>query len=243
MPFSNKRKFPLDVEFPINIQRQPNDITCGPTCLQAIYNYYGDQIVLADVIEGTHALEGGGTLAVFLACHALSRGYKATIYTYNLHVFDPTWFANRKIKIAHKLEQQMRVKTDSKLHIETKGYLEFLSRGGILRFKDLNRALIRGLIRRQIPVMAGLSSTFLYRNARVHGINEDHDDIHGNPCGHFVLLSGYHRANHTVMVSDPYTPNPVSATHHYWVNIDRLIGAILLGTLTQDANLLVITRN
>lgn len=243
MVSSNKRKFPLDVEFPINIQRQPNDITCGPTCLHAIYNYYGDQIDLEDVIEGTRVLESGGTLAVFLACHALSRGYKATIYTYNLQVFDPTWFANRKINIADKLEQQMRVKTDSKLHIETLGYLEFLSAGGILRFKDLNRALIRGLLRRQIPVMAGLSSTFLYRSARVYGVNDDHDDIHGNPCGHFVLLSGYHRANHTVMIRDPYTPNPVSDTHHYWVNIDRLVGAILLGTLTQDANLLVITRH
>ena len=32
------------------------------------------------------------TLAVLLGCHALRRGYEATIYTFNLQVFDPTWF-------------------------------------------------------------------------------------------------------------------------------------------------------
>ena len=34
-------------------------------------------------------LDQGGTLDVFLANHALQRGYKATILTYNLDLFDP----------------------------------------------------------------------------------------------------------------------------------------------------------
>jgi len=34
----------------------------------------------------------GGTLAVNLANHALRRGYRALIVTYNLTVFDPSWF-------------------------------------------------------------------------------------------------------------------------------------------------------
>ena len=37
-----------------------------------------------------HRMEHGGTFAVFLACDALRKGYCATIYTYNLMVFDPT---------------------------------------------------------------------------------------------------------------------------------------------------------
>jgi hypothetical protein len=43
-----------------------------------------------------------------------------------------------------------------------------------------------------------------------------------------------------VLVADPMYDNPVSKTHRYEVSIDRLINAILLGILTQDANLLVI---
>ncbi len=76
----------------VDILPQPDDTTCGPTCLHAAYRYYGDIISLTQVIREVRKLKGGGTLAVFLACHALKRGYQAKIYTYNLHVFDPTWF-------------------------------------------------------------------------------------------------------------------------------------------------------
>ena len=83
-----KKELVLDFD----MQTQPDDVTCGPTCLQALYNYYGDGIPLKEVIQEVKQLKLGGTLAVMLGNHALKRGYKARIYTYNLTVFDPTWF-------------------------------------------------------------------------------------------------------------------------------------------------------
>ncbi|MGH7163181.1 MAG: hypothetical protein ACREID_06840, partial [Planctomycetota bacterium] len=62
---------------------QPDDAACGPTCLHAVYRYHDDPIPLAHILEEIPRLKEGGTLAVFLACHALRRGYRATIYTYN----------------------------------------------------------------------------------------------------------------------------------------------------------------
>ena len=76
----------------LEILPQPDQFTCGPTCLQAVYRYFGDSVPLPKVIDEIPQLEDGGTLAVVMACHALARGYQATIYTYNVHVFDPTWF-------------------------------------------------------------------------------------------------------------------------------------------------------
>jgi hypothetical protein len=64
--------------------------------------------------------------------------------------------------------------------------------------------------------------------------------VRGIPTGHFVVLSGYDRENRLVQISDPLLPNPVSSTHQYEVNTDRLICAILLGIVTYDANLLII---
>ena len=78
--------------FPSAFFAQPDDTTCGPTCLHAVYGYYGDEAELDQVIQETVRLEHGGTLALLLGCHALRRGYQATIYTYHLQVFDPTWF-------------------------------------------------------------------------------------------------------------------------------------------------------
>src|SRR5215213_5938346 len=78
---------------PVQTLAQPDETTCGPTCLHAVYRYWGDQEPLERLIARAHRLEHGGTFAVFLGCDALRRGYRAAIYTYNVTVFDPTWFA------------------------------------------------------------------------------------------------------------------------------------------------------
>ena len=230
----------MDVELPIEILRQPDDTTCGPTCLHAVYKYYGDGISLDEVISSTKKLHDGGTLAVFLACAALRRGYQATIYTYNLQVFDPSWFMSPGIDISERLVKQAEAKHDKKLKFATEGYLEFLKLGGKLRYVDLTTRLLRGIIRRNLPILTGLSSTYLYKMKRDVDDNPQGDDIRGYPGGHFVILSGYHKQDRTVLINDPYEPNPVSGSLTYSINIDRVICAILLGVLTYDANLLVI---
>ncbi len=230
----------MDIVLPITILPQPDNATCGPTCLHAVYNYYGDQIPLDQVINETKFLVDGGTLAVFLACHALKRGYKASIYTYNLQVFDPTWFLSPDIDISERLRRQSQEKDDEKLRYATKGYLDFLDLGGKLKYTDLTTRLLRSLIRKRLPILTGLSFTYLYRCMREYGPDSIDDDIKGYPGGHFVILSGYHRKDRTVMIKDPYHRNPVAGVSTYMVNIDRVICSILLGVLTYDANLLVI---
>ncbi|MCU0841493.1 MAG: C39 family peptidase [Thiobacillaceae bacterium] len=225
---------------PVRMLPQPDETTCGPTCLHALYRFWGETEPLQAVIARTRKLEdGGGTFAVFLACDALRHGYRAVIYTYNLMVFDPTWFAPG-VDIAERLRRQRQAKHDTRLRHATEGYLEFLALGGRLRFVDLTRALIRGILRRGQPILTGLSSTYLYRTAREHGPDSRPDDILGTPGGHFVVLAGYDRRQRGVLVADPYGPHPFGPSHEYWMGIDRVVGAILLGIVTHDANLLLI---
>jgi len=228
----------MESKLRLEILPQPDDSTCGPTCLHAVYRYFGDKISLDDVIADTPALEGGGTLAVLLGCRALARGYHAKIYTYNLQVFDPTWFPADEVQVREKLLAQAKVKTDRKLRTATRAYVQFLEAGGELRFEDLTTSLIRRYLNRQIPILTGLSATYLYRSARERGVN--FDDVGGSPAGHFVVLCGYHKTERRVLVADPWAANPVSRSHQYWVEIGRLLNSILLGILTYDANLLVI---
>ncbi|MBW2522246.1 MAG: hypothetical protein JRD64_06035 [Deltaproteobacteria bacterium] len=223
----------------LEISGQPDDTTCGPTCLHAVYRYYGDEIPLQQVISEVKSLMSGGTLAVLLGNHALSRGYRATIYTYNLHVFDPTWFAEKEL-LADRLKKQAAARRDEKLAFATRGYLEFLEKGGKLLFEDLTIGLIRRFLKKSVPILTGLSSTYLYRAARENPETDTEDADAGFPTGHFVVLSGYDRAKRTVLVADPYKKNPVSGDHYYSVSISRLLGAVLLGILTYDANLLVL---
>jgi hypothetical protein len=225
------------MSLPFEVAPQPDSTTCGPTCLHAVYRYFNDRVDLAEVIQGVTPLPGGGTLAVWLANHALKRGYKATIYTYNLQLFDPTWFAPG-VDLAARLVAQTRAKTDVKLRLSAEPYLEFLSMGGRVRLGEKTSSLIRRYLKRGIPILTGLSATYLYGCARE--INDDYDDIAGEPLGHFVVLSGYDRARREVMVADPLHDNPGFGQQNYNVNVERLIASIMLGIVTYDANLLVL---
>ncbi|HEX8988327.1 MAG TPA: hypothetical protein VF816_10225 [Rhodocyclaceae bacterium] len=228
------------LRLPVNILPQPDETTCGPTCLHAIYRYWEREETLGAVIARTGKLERGGTVAVFLACDALRQGFDATIYTFNVTVFDPTWFAEG-VDIAERLQQQRQAKPhDVRVQEVTQGYLEFLRLGGRLRMVDLSRYLLRGLLRRRLPIITGLSSTYLYRTRREFGPNDEPDDVRGNPGGHFVVLAGYDRPGRKVLVADPYSPHPYGSTRDYWLNIDRAAAAILLGIVTHDANLLIV---
>jgi len=233
----------METRLTLDIMPQPDDTTCGPTCLQAVYRYYGDHRPLAQVIAETGVLEGGGTLEVLLACHALRHGYRATIYTYNLQIFDPTWFASPVVDIEDRLARQLAAKKHPKLAVASAAYLDFLRLGGTLRFQDLTAGLIRKYLKQGKPILCGLSATYLYHCAREYGPRADYDDIKGHPSGHFVVLCGYDREQRTVLVADPLRQNPLGAGQYYDVIIDRLVGAILLGILTYDANLLIIEPN
>jgi hypothetical protein len=229
-----------EFRLPVRTLPQPDETTCGPTCLHSVYSYWGESEPLEAVIARNYRMEHGGTFAVFLACDALRQGYRATIYTYNLMVFDPTWFNRTSIDIAERLQQQSALKADKRLQQVTPGYLQFLKLGGRLRFVDLSPTLIHKILRRGFPIITGASATYLYHNPREYGPNDIKDDVRGLPSGHFVVIAGYNAVRRRVLVVDPYQPHPYGDSHEYWISIDRAVGAILLGIVTHDANLLVI---
>jgi len=229
-------------ELKLEIMAQPNDETCGPTCLHAVYRYLGDDMPLEQVIEEVVRVHTGGTLAPYLGMHALARGHRATIYTYNLAVFDPTWFQAPTPDLAGYLSRQRETKPIPPLQAATDAYLGFLEAGGVVRHEELRPDLIRRYLSRGLPMMSGLSGTYLYGSVRERydgGIAVD-DPIAGLPTGHFVVLHGYDPDTDSVLVADPFHANPLSEGPNYRIGIMRLIGAVMLGVLTYDGNLLVI---
>lgn len=239
----------MDERLPLEIRGQPDQTTCGPTCLHAIYRFLGDEIPLDTVLDEVGRLDSGGTLGVLLGVHALGRGHRATVYTFNLEIFDPTWFREggrslRNAELTAKLLAQRDAKPNPRLVAATDAYVEFLRLGGRLRMQNLDGRLVRRYLKRSIPVLTGLSATYLYAESREwqpdplvpHWVP---DDVRGEPSGHFVVLRGYDSSTGMVLVADPLSDNPFSE-HHYVVGLERVTCAILLGIVTYDANLLVV---
>jgi hypothetical protein len=225
----------------LDILAQPDDSTCGPTCLHAVYGFYGRGMDLHQVVAEVTPLATGGTLGVFLGIHGLRRGFDATVYTYNLDILDPTWFDKGPGELASVLRQQAEVKGSGRLRLATSAYVEFLGLGGTIRHQELRPDLIRRHLMEGHPILTGLSATYLYACARE--VEEAgrlrYDSVRGEPQGHFVVLHGYDATTDSVLVADPLHENAFGS-HNYRVGMLRLLGAILLGVLTYDGNLLVI---
>ena len=225
----------------LNILPQPDDTSCGPTSLHAVYQYYNLDVELAQLIADISSLETGGTLAVYLGIDALRRGMDATIYTYNLKMFDPTWDGLDSSILIDKLEQQQEIKKKKRFLQASHAYITFLRQGGRIIFNQLSPELLENTLQRSIPILTGLSATYLYNSMREtnRGKRSYYDDITGEPSGHFVVLTDYIPTN-LVRIADPYSGNPLCGSQYYTMPVQRLIYAILLGSMTYDANLLIV---
>src|SRR5688572_6663959 len=198
-----------------DIQAQPDEVTCGPTCLHAMYGYYSDKISLKQVIGEVKSLKGGGTLDVMLGNHALRRGYKATIFTYNWNVFDPSWGKLSSRKMMEMLRQQMRHKfRRRKLQIASKAYIRFLEAGGKVCFDELGEDLVKKYLQKQVPVLAGLSATHLYSTPREIAETNKYHSTKGYPVGHFVIINGYDDRTKCAYIADPMNPNPLKSQYY-----------------------------
>lgn len=221
---------------------QPDEVTCGPTCLRKVYSFYGLPDTQEQIIDALERNEDGGTLAVYLGVVALQRGLRARIYSYDLRIFDPTWYGLDTHGLIAKIHARFPYLKDEKRRRAASAYVSFLEMGGELAFDELRHTLVKEIIDRGHPVLAGLSATYLYRNARERwdAAAQKHvdDDVAGEPTGHFVVISGYDNWGRRVMVVDPFEHAPVNQAGLIQVDCDRLINAIMLGDVTYDAVLL-----
>jgi hypothetical protein len=221
---------------------QPDDVTCGPTCLRKVYHFYGLDVPHEDVLGEIDRNEDGGTLAVHLGVSALRRGFRARIFSYNLRIFDPTWAELPAGGLRDKLAQRLEHLATAKSRRAGHAYLHFVDSGGEIAFDELTPRLLKEILNRDHPVLAGLSATYLYRmprerhDARTNELLDD--DVAGNPIGHFVVISGYTHWGRRFIVRDPSAHVPVIEEGRQVVDAQRLINSILLGDLTYDAVLL-----
>jgi hypothetical protein len=225
---------------------QPDDVTCGPTCLRKVYSYFGLDLALDEVLGEIDRNEDGGTLAVFLGLAAVKRGFGATIYSYDLRIFDPTWRTLGPEALREKLRLRIPHLNRAKAQRSATAYLEFSELGGELAFEELTPTLLKRILDRDHPVLAGLSATHLYGYSRERHDPVTHqlvdDDIAGDPTGHFVVISGYEHWGRRFVILDPSAHVPQTPDGRLVVDAHRLINSILLGDLTYDAVLLELAR-
>ena len=147
-------------------------------------------------------------------------------------------------ELREKLVALHKAKHAPKLKKAIDAYIRFIDLGGTVATADLRASMFESYFKRDIPVLCGLSATYLYRSPREYTNEKDQsvfDDIHGEPIGHFVVLYGLDEKKQ-FMVADPDCTNPMANGPYYKVDKFRLIHSILLGVMTYDGNILVVEK-
>jgi hypothetical protein len=228
----------MEIDLQIQIERQPDYTTCGPTALHAVYRHYGDPIDLATVIQETPKLPTGGTLGIHLSVHALQRGYEVSTWLCNVRHLDPTWF-QQPTDILAKLKQRAAIKgltDDPRFGPAVEAVEQYVGLGGEFVWGDLTPDLIATQLANGTPLLTGTNGTYLYQCARE--TESGPDDVAGDAFGHFVVLSGFRSDDLSVAIADPLLDNPAHGTKYYRASFYRLLGAIFLGVGTDDGNLM-----
>lgn len=224
------------------IKTQPDETSCGPSCLYSIYKMAGEQQLSFKKVQADieQFKDGGGTLAVVLGIDALKKGYEVDLHTMNLNIFDPSWFHLSHQTIEKKLNARLQARKNRKKEsFAIKKYLEFIQLGGTLKFGDVTPELLKKYLLQGAPLLVGLSSTWLYQCKRENPKTNEVDDITGDPEGHFILAFEYKKKSRTILIGDPYPSNP-KKNPFYKVPIERFIASLYLGVYTYDANILII---
>lgn len=229
------------LRLPVAIPKQPDDTSCGIASLLGVYQYFGINTKFETLLSEVDLLHAGGTLSVNLGIHAIERSFAVELYSYNLQIFDPSWRNLSAPQLLAKLEAQEETKKDNTILCEASArYQKFLKLGGHIRFDHMTRDRIYDYLNRRLPMIVGLSSTFLYRCAREDPVTTDFDDIGGSPAGHFLVLSGFDSDRDKVYLCDPYDEHPFGQGIGYEVDAHHFYAAVYLGVVTYDANFLII---
>ena len=230
----------MNIDLNVQIERQPDYTTCGPTALHAIYRYYGDPIDLQTVIAETPKLPTGGTLGVHLSVHALQRGYEVTTWLCSVRHMDPTWF-QKPTDLLAKLKARAAAKNldaDPRYGPAMQAVERYIELGGKTVWGDLTPELIARQMQNGTPLLTGTNGTYLYQCSRETDAGAD--DVRGEAFGHFIVIGGYNSRDQTAAIADPLLDNPAHGTKYYRAGIHRLIGAIFLGVGSDDGNLVLI---
>ncbi len=225
-----------DLDLRVQRLTQPDDVTCGPTCLSSVLRFLGHpEATLDEVIARTPRNADGGTLGPHLGRAALRFGMQARVWSFAVQVFDPSWRRLSRPELLDRLRRRIDHLPEGRLRRTHLAYLEFLEEGGEVRLTELRRRDLVAALNRGHPLIVGLSVTWLYQHPREMPEDNQPDDIRGSPVGHFVVVTGYLARGKRFLVSDPWPSPPFEGDRHYPVSDRRLLQAILLGDVTNDA--------
>jgi len=225
------------VSLPLERYAQPTNVTCGPTSLRMVMNYYDKPVSQEEIMRHFTLYPGIGVLDPHMAMAAMDYGFKVKTISYNYRVIHPAWEKLPPDSLLAKLQAYLPQIKNYKDSVAAAGYIQYLKRGGRIEFQPLDRVLIVNYLKQGMPVIAALDMEYLYAGTIAWSAGKPEH------ATHFVVIHGYNAAKDEFEISDPWyeviIPNE---NGHYFAPAARVLTAILLGFQVNDGDLIIVEK-
>jgi len=173
--------------------------TCGSSSLQQVLAYYGVKLGLDEILKDIKKYKYG-TFMPYLGLYAKRLGFMPKIVTYDVKVFDPTWFGLLVGQIIKKLETRSReMDVPHVYRSECKAFVRYLKAGGAIEFDFIKKGRIIKELERKRPVIVDVCSTILHRKERKNRVKDKYSDTSGEPMYHAVVVSGHEKGKFIIV--------------------------------------------
>lgn len=223
----------------LNVERfaQPDNITCGPTSLRMVLNYYGKSVSHEEMMKHFTLFPGIGVLDPHICLAAKAMGFQAKTISFNFRVIHPSWTRLSREELLAKLKEYLPGIANYKDSVSTAGYIRWLEQGRRVEFQTLSRRLIVSYLQKGIPVIAALDMEYLYQGT------VNWSEFRPEHATHFVVIFGYDAEKDAFQIADPWYEVPIpNEGGVYSVPADHLLMSILLGFQVNDADLVIIEK-
>lgn len=216
---------------------QEKTYSCIPACLQQVFGYYKMQISQKEILKSLKKPKRGMSIpktGSFVKKH----GFHPLIITNNINIFDPAWFKLNNTRLIKNIEKRKKF-VDKYNQSVINDYLEYLKMDGQIKFNTISKKIFVKYLLKNIPIIAELSNTYLYKKSKSLKPGEFNDAMKGEIEGHGVVIAGFNK-NKFKIVDPSSKNNPYSKNGIYWITIDELIASIFI---LEGKSLLLIQNN
>lgn len=156
---------------------------CGPTCVSMILKYYGIENDVEEVTREIRRIDkkmilpaDAFTYTPQLGLYFLKQGFEAEIVTFNPFIFNYTDRLSPNGALLKRMQDYWeKLKRRRKISIEIKRpakfFVDFMENGGKVRVKVPDESDIREEIKSSRPLLALMTTNFLYKKPKGRSFN------------------------------------------------------------------------
>ena len=220
-------------------------------CAQAnavqILNHYGISKTIDDIKSEVpvYISKSGvplGSSLGHIATYFITLGFKTTLHTVDIEIFDPSWSGLTSLELIDNLRLRRQHFKSVKYEVEAldvifDGYIKFLEAGGKIVFPIIDENYLIDLLSLG-PIYCSVNYNFLNSTSKYlfEGSVSTHDPVKGSSFAHIVTLAGFHDGQFKVVDPDAEFGGV------RLINSSLLVGSIYLAESDYDPLLITLEK-